>query len=209
MPSSKIFWLRILINIAALVPLALLIWHYTQGQLTANPVQQIQLRTGYYSLIFMTLTLACRPIRQLLQVKMISWLHHTLGLYAFMYASLHVLNFVALDYRFDFDLMFTDIVGKRYIYVGLAAYVILLTIAVTSIRWLMIKMGKNWQRLHWWVLLAAILSVVHFFWQSKAEVRRPIIFAVLLALLLLVRIPYVSDAISSVHTRLVNAKTKY
>ena len=93
--------LQILTHIAALFPLAVLAWDFTQGQLTANPIQEITLRTGTYSLVLLVLSLACTPINTVFGIKEVLPLRRPLGLYALMYASLHSLNFVGLDYGFD------------------------------------------------------------------------------------------------------------
>ena len=188
--------LRVLIHILALLPLAVLVWDFTQGHLTVNPIQQIQLRTGKYALIFLVLTLSCTPINTLLGVKSVLRLRRTLGLYSFMYASLHLFNFIGLDYWFDFGLILSDISGKRFVIAGLAAFLILLLLAVTSVKFLMKRLGENWERLHWLVYVAAALAVTHFLWQVKADVREPLIYGILVALLLALRTPYVKKLLT-------------
>ena len=202
MLNLRISWLQVLIHILALLPLALLVWDFTQGHLTVNPIQEIQLRTGKYTLIFLVLTLSCTPVNILFGVKSVLRLRRTLGLYTFIYASLHLFNFIGLDYRFDFGLILSDISGKRFVLAGLSAFLILSVLAVTSIRSWMKRLGKKWQQLHWLIYAAAVLAVTHFVWQVKADIREPLIYGALVALLLIVRLPHVRKATSKIRAYL-------
>ena len=143
MPKLEVSGLRITTHIAALLPLAVLVWDFTQGGLTVNPIQEIQLRTGRYALILLVLSLACTPINIVFGIKSVLGLRRPLGLYAFMYASLHFLNFVGLDYWFDFALIRADISDKRFALAGLAAFLSLLLLAVASTRGWRQRLGKN------------------------------------------------------------------
>jgi sulfoxide reductase heme-binding subunit YedZ len=174
----------------------MLAWDFTQGQLTANPIREIQLRTGKYALVLLVLSLACTPIYVLSGLKQVLSLRRPLGLYAFMYASLHFLNFVGLDYGFDFSLIREDIFEKRYALVGFAAFLILLPLAITSTKGWMKRLGQNWQRLHRLIYLAALLVILHFLWQTKADFRQPLVYGAIVAVLLTVRIPWVREFIS-------------
>ncbi len=132
MRKLKTHWLQILAHIAALLPLAILVWDFTQGRLTANPIQEITLRTGEYSLVLLVLSLACTPVGIVFGLKQVLPLRRPLGLYGLMYASLHFLNFIGLDYGFDFDFIRDDVFGKGYIWVGFVALLALLPVAITS-----------------------------------------------------------------------------
>ena len=158
----KKFWLRILTHVAVLLPLAILIWDFNQGQLTANPIQEITLRTGRTTLILLVLSLACTPVNIIFGIRQVLPLRRTLGLYAFMYACLHFLTFVGLDYRFNFSLMLADISDKRFVLAGLAAFLSLLLLAVTSTKGWQKRLGKNWTRLHWLAYLAAVQYFLDF-----------------------------------------------
>lgn len=188
--------LQILIHIAALLPLAVLAWDFTQGGLTVNPIREIQLRTGKYALVLLVLSLACTPISTVFRLKQVLRLRRPLGLYAFMYASLHFLNFVGLDYGFDFDLIRGDIVEKRFALVGFAAFLSLLLLAVTSTKGWVKRLGKSWERLHWLAYLAALLAVAHFALQVKADFREPLLYGAVVILLLIIRIPSVRKVVS-------------
>ncbi len=188
-------WLQTSVHITAFLPLALLIWDFTQGQLTANPIREIQLRTGKSALVLLILSLACTPLFILSGLNQILSLRRTLGLYAFMYACLHFLNFIGLDYGFDFSLIREDISEKRYALAGFAAFVILLPIAVTSRTAWKKRLGKNWKRLHRLTYAAALLVILHFLWQTKADFRQPLIYSGIVIALLVVRMPWLRDLI--------------
>ncbi len=186
----------VLIHVLALLPLLLLVWHFTQGQLTVNPIQEIQLRTGKYALVLLVLSLSCTPIYIVFGIKAVLRLRRALGLYAFMYAALHFLNFVGLDYGFDFVLIREGIAEKRFALIGFVAFLGLLPLALTSTgRWRQ-RLGKNWERLHWSVYLAAVLAVTHFTWQVKADLREPLLYWVVLVLLFILRVPYIREKLS-------------
>jgi sulfoxide reductase heme-binding subunit YedZ len=182
-------WLHLLVHVGALLPLAIIIWDFFTNQLTVNPIQEVTFRTGYYALVLLLLSLACTPLNTLFGWRQVIPLRRTLGLYAFLYASLHFLVFIGLDYLFDFDLIIEAIFEKRYALVGFAAFLILVPLAITSTRGWMRRLGKRWKPLHRLVYLAAILAIVHFIWLVKADITRPLIFGAILALLLVLRLP--------------------
>jgi len=200
----KTRWLQILTHVAALLPLALLAWGYWQGRLI-DPVQEITTRTGRTALILLILSLACTPLNIMFGFKQIMRVRRTLGLYAFMYAGLHFLTFVGLDYGFDFDLLGQGILDQRYVLVGFAAGLLLLLLAITSTQGWQKRLRKNWKRLHRLVYLAGVLAIVHFVWLAKDN-REPLRYGAVVALLLIVRIPAVKRAISNARHRL---KTRY
>jgi len=181
-------WLEILFNLAALLPLGLLVWDFARGQLTANPIQAVQLRTGRDALVLLVITLAITPLVRFFRLGCLLPLRRLAGLYAFGYASLHLVNFVGVDYGFNFGAIFADVGDKRYVLAGLAGYLLLLPLAVTSTHGWVKRLGRNWERLHWFIYPAALLAVVHFFWQTKADFRQPIIFGVLVIFLLAARL---------------------
>ena len=189
MEKLKGRWLQILAHVGALIPLALLIWGYTQNQLTANPIREITLRTGRVALVLLLLSLACTPVYMLFRFKPALKLRRPLGLYAFLYAGLHLLTFVGLDYGFDFSLIVPEVRQKRFVQVGMLAFLLLLPLAITSTRGWIKRLGKNWKRLHRLVYLAAVAVVIHFVWVAKGDIRRPLRYGAVLALLLLIRVP--------------------
>jgi len=201
MRKLKGHWLQILTYIAALLPLALLVWDYWQGRFIIDPVREITTRTGKTALILLILSLACTPINTIFGFKQVMRVRRGLGLYAFMYASLHFLTFVGLDYGFDFDLIAQGILDQRYVLVGFAAGLLLLPLAITSTQGWQKRLGKNWKRLHQLVYLAGILAIVHFTWLVK-DIREPLRYGAVVALLLIARIPSIRKAVSNARYRL-------
>ncbi|MBI2906223.1 MAG: ferric reductase-like transmembrane domain-containing protein [Chloroflexi bacterium] len=181
---------RIVVHVGALFPLALIGWDLAQGQLTANPIEQIQLRTGKTALVLLALSLACRPAANLLGLSQLLTLRRLLGLYAFLYVSLHLLNFVGIDYGFNFRLIQKDaLVEKRFIAAGLLAFLCLLPAALTSTEGWKRRLGRGWCALHFLVYPGAVLAVTHYVWQTKIDLRQPILYASVVVLILAFRLP--------------------
>lgn len=187
---------RLLVHLAAWVPLAWLLWDWWAGNLSVNPIQDLTQRTGFYALSLLTLSLAATPLNTLLHFRQAIQVRRALGLYAFMYAVIHVLIFLGLDYGFNLAFLQDVVLEKPYIWVGLSAFVILLSLAATSFRSSQKRLGKNWKRLHRLIYLAAPLVVVHFTWAVKGnlsslqgDIVQPLSFGIAVGLLLLVRLP--------------------
>jgi len=195
MQKLKAHWLQILTHVGALLPLAILAWDYAQNQLTANPIREITIRTGRSAIVLLLLSLACTPIYTLFGFKPVLRLRRPLGLYAFLYAGLHGLTFVGLDYGFDLVLIGQELLQKHFVQVGVLAFLILVPLAITSTRGWVARLGKNWKRLHRLVYLAALLAGVHFLWVVKANTRVPLLYGAVLAVLLVARIPAVQNAV--------------
>jgi len=194
-------WLQILTHFASLLPLAWLLWAYWRGWFIVDPVREITIRTGKTALILLILSLACTPAYTIFGLRPVRRLRRPLGFYAFMYAGLHFLVFVGLDYGFDLDLIALDIADQRYVLVGFAAGLLLLPLAITSTRAWQKRLGKNWKWLHRLVYLASVLAIVHFVWSVK-DIAEPLRYGAVLALLLIVRIPRVGRAAGKVHHQL-------
>lgn len=168
-----------------LVPLARIIVDALTDSLGANPIEEITHRTGWWTLTFLMLALAVTPVRKLTGWGRLITLRRTLGLFAFFYATLHFSIYIGLDQFFAFEFILEDIMERPYITVGFAALVILVPLAVTSTKKMVKRLGgKGWNRLHRMVYVAAALGVLHFLWLVKADIREPVIFASILAILL-------------------------
>jgi sulfoxide reductase heme-binding subunit YedZ len=194
--------LRLSVHLGGILPVVFLVRDALADQLTANPYQEAEQRTGETALILLLFSLACTPLSILFGFTRAVKHRRALGLYAFFYASLHLFIFSVLDYGLDWAIIWETVVEKRFIFVGLAAFLCLLALAVTSFRWWMKRMGKNWTRLHRIVYLAGGLVILHFAWVVKGDVlglsgsiAKPILYGVILALLLAVRIPPLRRAI--------------
>ena len=203
MHNRQITIIRIVVHIVALLPLVVLIWDFTQANLTANPIREVQLRTGWAAINLLMLSLACTPINILTGFRSVLSLRRPLGIYAFFYALLHFINFIGIDYSFNFALIREDLFEKRYAIAGFASFILLLPLAITSIKRLRQRLGKNWQRLHWLVYLAATLAVVHYIWQTKADISLPLIYGGVLVILLAIRLPVVRN-LSKRHFKWLN-----
>lgn len=195
-------WLRIVVHIGALIPLALILWDAYRGQLTANPIQDITFRTGKTAISLLMLSLACTPLNTLLGWKFVVPARRPLGLYAFFYVCIHLLIFTVLDYGLDWGLIQATIAEKRYVLVGFTAFLLLLPLALTSTKGWMRRLGKRWKQLHRLVYVAALLAVVHFVWLVKADIREPLLYGAALALLLVLRLAPVRRAIAGLRARL-------
>ncbi len=198
----KTNWLKIITHIAALTPLAILIWDFYHDQLTFNPIQEATFRTGKYALVLLVLSLAVTPLNTVFGWRQVVPLRKWLGLYAFMYAAIHFLIFVWLDYGLDLQLLQEAIFEKRYALVGFAAFLILLPLALTSTKGWMRRLGKKWKRLHRLVYLAGLLAVIHFVWLVKSDIREPLVYGAIVGVLLLLRLPVIRKNISKLRSRL-------
>lgn len=176
------------VHVGSLIPLARMIADYFTDNLTVNPIQNLTQRTGIAALILLVLCLACTPLNRWLGWKWAAGLRKPLGLYAFLYASLHLLIFVALDYGLSWPLISDAIAEKRYVLAGLAAFLLLLPLAITSTKGWQRRLGRAWRRLHRLIYPAAILAVLHYLWLAKVP-RAPLIFGAIVLVLLVLRIP--------------------
>jgi sulfoxide reductase heme-binding subunit YedZ len=191
----KAQWLRVLVHVGALAPLAWTVWQFWQGLFLVDPVREITTRTGRTALILLVLSLACTPLGTVFGLKRVLRVRRALGMYAFLYASLHFATFVGLDYGFDVDLLAQAIFDQPYVLVGLAAGLILLALALTSTRGWQRRLGKNWKRLHRLVYVAVLLAIVHLTWILK-DPGDPLRYLLVLVLLFVLRIPPVRRGVS-------------
>jgi methionine sulfoxide reductase heme-binding subunit len=172
----------------ALVPLLLLVAGFFTGQLTANPIEYITRQTGYWALVLLLASLAVTPIRRLTGWNEVIKLRRMLGLFAFFYASLHLLTWIVLDKFFDVAWMIEDIAERRFITIGMLTWLVLLPLAITSTKGMIRRLGRRWQRLHRLVYVAAISGIVHYWWLVKADLFYPQMLSVIIAVLFGVRI---------------------
>jgi sulfoxide reductase heme-binding subunit YedZ len=198
----KVNWIKFIVHIGALTPIAIVIWDYWYDQLGVNPIHDITLLTGWYALVLLILSLACTPLNTFFGFRWVLPLRKLFGLYAFLYAGLHFLIFIGLDYGFDLALIWEAIFEKRYALVGFLAFLILVPLAITSTKGWMRRLGKNWKRLHRWVYLASMLVIVHFVWLVKSDIRRPLIYGAVVVLLLVLRTPWVRRMARKFRSRL-------
>ena len=181
--------LKMLVWLACLAPFVWLAWGAVTNNLGPDPTGTIAFATGKTTLRLLVITLAISPLRRIW--PRLSWLikfRRLLGLFAFFYATLHMLTYVALYSGFNISRMLSDVANRRFITAGAAAYLLLIPLAFTSTTWAIRKLGgKRWNRLHMFIYPAAILGVIHFWWQLKPGVLTPMRITIILAVLLAVR----------------------
>jgi len=180
--------LQVAAVLAALAPLAALLVRFLRDDLGANPIEEISHVTGTWTLRFLLLSLAVTPARRLLRVPALAPLRRSLGLAAFGWASLHFTTYVGLDLALDWHAALEDLRERRFVMAGFAAYCCLVPLALTSTRRAQRRLGRRWQRLHRVVYLSAALAIVHYLWLVKADLRPPLVYAAILAVLLILRL---------------------
>ena len=189
MNRQTLIALKTLTWLACLWPLGWLVWGAATNNLGPDPTATITFTTGLATLRLLVITLAITPLRRLW--PRLNWLikfRRLLGLFAFFYATLHLATYVALYAGFDVNTMAADIAKRRFITVGVAAWLLLLPLAATSTNWAIRKLGgKRWNQLHKLVYLAAVCGVIHYWWQVKPGVRTPMTMTVILGVLLAAR----------------------
>ena len=188
-------YIRIILHICALLPLAMLFYDLGYENLSVNPIQDITIRTGKPALVFLVLVLSITPVRKWFGLHSLLQFRRILGLYAFMYASLHFLVFIGLDYGFDIELLRSSVFKKPYVVLGLLAYLTLVPLAITSTHGWIRRLGKYWKMLHKLVYLAGILAVSHYIWAVKSDIRQPLMFAAVICVMLLARTRFFNRAI--------------
>ena len=188
--TNRIIAAKLLVHLLALTPVAILAWQFydvwkTGGDtLGADPVAEIEHRLGLWALRLLLITLAITPLRQLSGQPVLIRFRRLLGLYAFFYASLHLAAYLGLDLRGYWTQIFEEIAKRPYITVGFTAWLLLVPLALTSTQGWVRRLGRNWIRLHRLVYVIGVLAVLHFWWLVKSDIREPLLYAALLAVLL-------------------------
>jgi sulfoxide reductase heme-binding subunit YedZ len=180
---------KLVIWAGALIPLAVLLWDATHGGLAAEPVKDIQHRTGRTAVVLLFMTLSITPARRLTRFNDLIKFRRLLGNFSFFYALVHVSSYLLFDLQFAFGDLAQDVVKRPWITIGFGVFLILLALAITSPRSMVRRLGgKRWRALHRLVYLAAIGAVVHFALAQKKDIRLPLIYAAVLGLILGVRL---------------------
>jgi sulfoxide reductase heme-binding subunit YedZ len=196
MRSGSLFWPKTLVHALALAPFAWLAWDIWQGSLGADPIADITHRTGDWALRFVLLALAVTPLRKITGWTPLARFRRMIGLYAFFYATMHFLTYLVLDLGGYWAQILEDIVKRPYITVGFLAWLGLVPLALTSTQGMIRRLGRRWAQLHRIVYAIGVLGVLHYLWLVKADLREPLMYAGILAVLLVVRIPAVARRIS-------------
>lgn len=184
--------------VLALVPLGYLVFAVLTGRTSANPAEDIILTTGIWALRFLLLTLAITPIRRLTGWNRIIGYRRMLGLFAFFYATAHLLSYLAFDRVFVWSEIGADIAKRPFITAGMTAFALMVPLAITSTKGWIRRLGRRWQLLHRLVYASAVVACVHFIWKVKVVIGEPIYYAAVLAALLGFRILWRARAASAV-----------
>jgi methionine sulfoxide reductase heme-binding subunit len=202
-------WLRIAVHLIGWLPLVQLIYEFATNHLTANPIQATEQRIGLIAMYFLIATLAVTPTYIVTGWREILPRRRALGMYTFLYASLHFLTFAGLDYGFDFGQIFDLITTKPFIIVGSLAFLLLVPLAVTSFDFFVRRMKRNWKRLHWLVYPTGLIVILHFAWSLKGDlfalrgnISKPLFFGILVIILLVLRLPPVRRNVSALRQKI-------
>jgi sulfoxide reductase heme-binding subunit YedZ len=177
-------WIKAGVFAACLVPLARLVYGASTESLGANPIEVITRSTGWWTLFLLSVTLAVTPLRKLSGATWLLRLRRMLGLFVFFYALAHFITFIWFDHWFDAGEIVKDVIKRPFVTVGFAAFLLLVPLAATSNNAMVMRLGRNWQRLHRLAYPIAVLGVLHFWWLVKRDLTEPVIFAVVVAALL-------------------------
>ena len=201
--------LQILVHFAGWLPLGLLLFDFLTDNLTANPIQAIEQRTGLNAITFLILSLACTPLASVFGWKELTQRRKALGNYGFLYAALHVTTFFVLDYGLDLAAAWRDVGTKSFIIIGALAFLLLLPLALTSFNYWMKRLGKNWKRLHRLVYIISPLVVIHFFMAKKGDllnlsgdIVQPLAYGTVAILLLLLRVAPIKKPLIALRQRI-------
>jgi sulfoxide reductase heme-binding subunit YedZ len=182
-------YLKPVVFLACLAPLGWLVWRGLHDALGANPIEAITHSTGDCTLTFLLITLSVTPLRKLTRQYWLINFRRMLGLFAFFYGTLHLLIWAYVDKRFDMHDMLADVVKRRFITAGMTAFALMIPLALTSTKWSIRKLGgKRWQLLHRLIYFSAAAGVIHYIWLVKADLKKPLEYASVLAVLMLYRL---------------------
>ena len=174
--------------ILSTIPFLFIFYKIYFNKLGPEPVKEITHFTGEWTLIFICLTLSMTPLKRLTNLNIWISFRRMLGLFVFFYASLHLLTYIGIDYRFNLQPILDDVLKKKYIFIGFAAWVLLLPLAITSSQMMMKLLKNNWKKLHRLIYVIAIFGALHYIWLSKTIFFRPLVYLAIILVLLALRI---------------------
>ena len=174
--------------IICLWPLGTIILDIYYNELGAEPVKKIMNHFGEWTLIFICLTLTMSPLKRITNLGFWIKFRRMLGLFVFFYATVHLLTYVGLDYRFDWEPIINDVIKKKYIFIGFSAWLLLIPLAITSSQKMIKILGRNWKNLHRLVYVIAIFGSLHYIWLSKTIFFKPLVYTLIIVVLLALRI---------------------
>ena len=186
-------YLKIVIFILSLMPIFFIIYQIITNQLGPEPIKDITHHTGKWSLYFIVITLAMTPLKRITKLNV--WINYKrmFGLFIFFYASVHLMTYVGLDYRFDLGSIGDDIFKKKYIFIGFLAWLLLIPLAITSNKRMIGILKDKWKKLHRLIYLISLFGVIHYLWLVKRDLTEPLIFLIIILVLLAFRFKFKSN----------------
>ena len=181
-------YLKFSVFILSSIPFLVIFYKIIFNKLGPEPVKEITHFTGEWTLIFICLTLSMSPLKRFTNWNKWVSFRRMLGLFVFFYATLHLLTYIGLDYRFDWSPILNDVVKKKYIFIGFAAWVLLLPLVITSSQKMVSLLKNNWKKLHRLIYIIAIFGSLHYIWLSKTIFFKPLIYFIIILVLLALRI---------------------
>jgi sulfoxide reductase heme-binding subunit YedZ len=187
----KLWHIKLVLFVVCLYPLFSLSWGLFNNQLGANPIETLTRSSGLWGLRFLLITLCVTPLRWLTGINQLTRFRRMLGLYAFFYATVHMLLYLGLDQFFDWSEIWRDIIKRPFITVGFINFVALLPLVFTSTNKMMKRLGgQRWKKLHKLSYFVAMAACLHFLMLVKADIREPVIYIIILTALLTIRLVY-------------------
>ena len=191
-PRRRVVLLKAIVWLLGLYPLGRVAWWLRDGLigLGANPIERLLHHTGWWALVLVLATLAVTPLRRITGRNELVKLRRPLGLFAFFYATVHLLIYAVLDQELSLAYVGEDILERPFITVGALAWILLVPLALTSTRGWIRRLGRRWTLLHRLVYAVAVLGVIHFYWRVKADTRVPLLFAAVFVALMVLRMSW-------------------
>ena len=183
-------YLKLTIFTLSLVPIFFIIYKIITNQLGPEPIKDITHHTGKWTLYFIVITLAMTPLKNITKLNIWANYRRMFGLFIFFYASVHLMTYVGLDYRFDLASIGADIIKKKYIFIGFSAWLLLVPLAVTSNRRMIKILKDKWKKLHRLIYLISLFGAIHYLWLVKRDLTEPLIFLAVILILLAFRFKY-------------------
>ena len=186
-------YLKVVIFILSLVPIFYIIYQILTNQLGPEPIKDITHHTGKWTLYFIVITLAMTPLKKMTKLNI--WINYRrmFGLFIFFYASIHLMTYIGLDYRFDLASIGDDIIKKKYIFIGFSAWLLLIPLAITSNKRMMKILKSKWKKLHRLIYLISLCGAIHYLWLVKRDLTEPLIFLTVILILLALRFKFKSN----------------
>ena len=183
-------YLKPAVFLLSLWPVYIIVYQISYDKLGPEPVDRIINHFGEWTLVFIFLTLSMSPLKKI--TNSLEWIkfRRMLGLFTFFYASIHMLSYVGLDYRFDFEPLIDDVLKKKFVFIGFSAWLLMVPLAITSSDKMVKLLKQNWKKLHKLIYIISIFGVLHFIWLSKTIYFKPLIFLIILIILMLFRIKF-------------------